>query len=123
MALTRLDHYTILCADLARSRAFYSDVLGMVDGDRPPFDFPGAWLYVGDRPVVHLVAGRNDKGVHETGSVDHVAFTGENASEMRERLTKRGVAFEERTVPGRPLRQIFLYDPDGVQIEINYFNG
>jgi catechol 2,3-dioxygenase-like lactoylglutathione lyase family enzyme len=123
MALTRLDHFTILCTDLARSRTFYSDVLGMVDGDRPPFDFPGAWLYVGDRPVVHLVGGRNDKGVHETGSVDHVAFTGEDASEMRERLSKRGVAFEERTVPGRPLRQIFLYDPDGVQIEINYFNG
>lgn len=123
MALTRLDHFTILCADLARSRAFYSDVLGLVDGERPPFDFPGAWLYVGDRPVVHLVGGSNDKGVHETGSVDHVAFAGEDVAEMRARLTARNVKFEERKVPGRPLRQIFVHDPDGVQIEINFFNG
>ncbi len=123
MALTRLDHFTINCADLARSRAFYSDVLGLKDGDRPPFDFPGAWLYVGDRPVVHLVGGANADGLNETGSVDHVAFAGENVAEMRTRLTKLNVTFKEREVPGRPLRQIFVYDPDGVQIEINFFNG
>src|SRR5215472_3163067 len=74
MSLTRLDHFTINCADLDRSRRFYSEVLGMADGDRPPFGFPGAWLYVGDRPVVHLVGGQNEEGISTTGSVDHVAF-------------------------------------------------
>ena len=72
---------------------------------------------------MHLVGDANAEGLHETGSVDHVAFTGEDAAEMRERLTARNVKFEERQVPGRPLRQIFVHDPDGVQIEINFFNG
>src|SRR5580692_10265797 len=103
MALTRLDHFTILCADLARSRTFYSDVLGMVDGDRPPFDFPGAWLYVGDRPVVHLVGDRNKDGITTTGSFDHYAFDAKDLIGMCKRLKESGVKFEERAVPGRPL--------------------
>ena len=59
MALRSLDHVTVNCADLDRSRAFYSQALGLTDGKRPNFAFPGAWLYVGDRPVVHLVGGRD----------------------------------------------------------------
>ena len=35
--------------------AFYDRVLGMKAGDRPPFPFPGAWIYLGDTPVLHLV--------------------------------------------------------------------
>src|SRR5258707_14328983 len=122
MSLTRLDHFTIRCADLDRSRRFYSEVLGMTDGDRPPFDFPGAWLYVGDRPVVHLVGGQNKDGVRTTGSVDHVAFAGSDLPAMRTRLQSLDVEFNERGVPGRPLRQGFLEDPDGVTIEINFLN-
>jgi catechol 2,3-dioxygenase-like lactoylglutathione lyase family enzyme len=52
MPLSRLDHVTILCSDLERSRAFYAEALGLVDGDRPPFDFPGAWLWLEGRAVV-----------------------------------------------------------------------
>ncbi len=123
MSLTRLDHFTILCADLDRSRKFYSDVLGMTDGDRPAFGFPGAWLYVGDRPVVHLIGGQNEKGISTTGSVDHVAFAGADLPAMRSRFQSLNIAFDERGVPGRPLRQVFLKDPDGVTIEINFLNG
>ena len=123
MSLTRLDHVTINCADLVRSREFYSGVLGMTDGDRPPFGFPGAWLYVGDRPVVHLIGGQNEAGICTTGSVDHVAFAGADLPAMRSRLRSLNVEFDERGVPGRPLRQLFLKDPDGVTIEINFLNG
>src|SRR5262245_42784238 len=95
MTLTRLDHFTILCEDLDRSRKFYSDVLGMTDGDRPPFGFPGAWLYVGDRPVVHLVGGQNEEGISTTGSVDHVAFTGDDLPAMRKRFESLAIDFNE----------------------------
>jgi catechol 2,3-dioxygenase-like lactoylglutathione lyase family enzyme len=122
MALSRLDHVTVLCRDLARSRAFYSAALGLVDGNRPPFDFPGAWLYVGERPVVHLIGGRKDvpKG---TGSFDHVAFAATDLEGTRQRLKDAGVDFRETKVPGRPLHQIFIADPDGVTIEINVTTG
>ena len=120
MPLASLDHITVLCADVDRSRKFYSEVLGMKDGDRPPFDFPGAWLYVGERPVVHLVGDRNKEGIKTTGSFDHYAFDAKDLIGMRRRLQASGVTFEERAVPGRPLHQVFIHDPDGVMIELNF---
>jgi catechol 2,3-dioxygenase-like lactoylglutathione lyase family enzyme len=118
MPLSRLDHVTILCSDLARSRAFYADALGLVDGERPPFGFPGAWLWLDGRAVVHLVGGRNP-GTKGTGSFDHVAFAASDLNGTCERLNKAGIAFREAAVPGRPLHQIFIADPDGVMIELN----
>jgi hypothetical protein len=38
----------------------------------------------------------------------------------RARLDERGIALRERDVPGQPLHQLFLADPDGVTIEINF---
>lgn len=118
--LKSLDHVTILCADLAKSRAFYREVLGLTDEDRPGFAFPGAWLYLGGHPVVHLIGGRVDAVPPSTGNFDHVAFDAAGLSEMRARLTAAAVPFTESQVPGRPLRQVFLHDPDGVQVELNF---
>jgi catechol 2,3-dioxygenase-like lactoylglutathione lyase family enzyme len=118
MPLARIDHVTIQCSDLARSRAFYAEALGLIDGDRPPFNFPGAWLWLGDRAVLHLVGGQNASH-NDTGNFDHVAFAATDLDATRARLTKAGVAFREKPVPGLPLHQLFFKDPDGVQIEIN----
>ena len=40
-----MNHFTILAEDRDATLAFYCGLLGLVDGPRPPFDFPGAWLY------------------------------------------------------------------------------
>lgn len=120
MPLARLDHVTILCSDLAKSRAFYAEALGLVDGERPPFNFPGAWLWLDGHPVVHLVGGRN-QGTKSTGSFDHVAFAASDLDATRAQLNGAGISFRETSVPGRPLHQIFCEDPDGVKIEINVY--
>ena len=120
MTLSRLDHFTIRCNDLAQSRAFYVEVLGLKDGERPPFPFPGAWLYLDGRPVVHLVGGSHAERSPSTGSLDHVAFAGEDIATTRKRINERAIAFEERAVPGTKITQLFLKDPDGVQIELNF---
>ena len=67
MPLTALDHYTIRTSDLNRSVRFYSEILGLENGARPPFRTPGAWLYCDGRPVVHL-AQRGQKAGGETGN-------------------------------------------------------
>lgn len=118
MALKGLDHVTVNCADLDRSRDFYSRALGLVDGDRPPFPFPGAWLYLDSRPVVHLVGGSDRTG--PTGSFDHVAFEASDFEAVRQRLKGAEIPFAENVVPGFRIRQIFLDDPDGVRIELNF---
>jgi catechol 2,3-dioxygenase-like lactoylglutathione lyase family enzyme len=119
MALNGLDHVTVNCADLARSRAFYAEALGMTDGERPPFPFPGAWLYLGGRPVVHLVGGA-DAGPETTGSFDHVAFEADDFEAVKARLVARGVAFKENHFAAAKIRQLFFPDPDGVKIELNF---
>ncbi len=53
MSLSSLDHCSIQTVKLKETRDFYVNILGMVDGDRPDFPFPGAWLYVDGVAVVH----------------------------------------------------------------------
>ena len=119
MPVNSLDHYTITTSDVDESVKFYVEALGLSEGARPAFDFPGAWLYCGARPVVHLVGGarRTDPG---TGTIDHVAFRASDLRETARRLRDRGIPFEERDVPGMSLHQLFLEDPDGVRIELNF---
>ena len=117
--LTALDHYTIRTSDLDRSVRFYTEILGLENGARPPFRFPGAWLYCDGRPVVHLVQ-RGQKAGGETGAVDHLAFRADGLADFTRHLAERGVAFEESDVPGLGLDQVFLRDPDGVRIEVNF---
>jgi catechol 2,3-dioxygenase-like lactoylglutathione lyase family enzyme len=65
MALS-LNHYSIRSFDLPACQHFYCDVLGLQVGPRPPFEFPGLWLYAGDlnnfaNAVVHIIGfDRND---------------------------------------------------------------
>lgn len=117
-----LDHVNIRCADLAKSRAFYAQTLGLTEGERPRISIPGAWLYLGGRPVVHLIdaAAMGGAAVGATGPFDHVAFEAEDFEGVRERLQARGVTFQESVFPDFGLKQLFFPDPDGVKIELNF---
>jgi catechol 2,3-dioxygenase-like lactoylglutathione lyase family enzyme len=138
MTLT-LNHYSIRTADLDACRRFYTEVLGLAVGPRPAFPFPGLWLYEGDttvwaNAVVHIIGtdgsdpnglqgylGDRDKAASKgTGVVDHVAFFATGLAPMRARLKGLGIDARERTVPGLGLHQLFLDDPNGVVIELNY---
>ncbi len=121
MTIRALDHVNILTEDLAATVAFYSEVIGLAEGPRPPFPFPGAWLYCGGRPVVHLMVREGTGGGHSgTGAIDHVAFEAEDFEAFRERLRARGLTHETRLVPDGSMRQIFLHDPNGVKVELNF---
>tara|TARA_A100001037_G_scaffold258413_1_gene245603 strand:- start:1699 stop:2121 length:423 start_codon:yes stop_codon:yes gene_type:complete len=119
MAITALNHVNIVTEDLEATRKFYSDVIGLIDGDRPSFQFPGAWLYIDDEAVIHLV-GVEDQPEEGTGTIDHVAFEANGINDMIEMLEGREIPFHVRDVPGREIRQVFLHDPNGVKIELNF---
>lgn len=122
MRIGELDHYNIITADLNRSIAFYEQILGLRNGERPDFGIPGAWLYAGKRPVVHLIGvDKNDKS--GAGTIDHVAFRAEGFETTRETLTEKGVEFSQVDIPDFNLQQIFLHDPDGVKIELNFYSS
>lgn len=130
MALEALEHCTIQCADLAATRDFYRDVLGLREGFRPAFGFAGHWLYLGEVPVVHLVGAdgalKENRGRptgDHTGAFDHVAFRGKDASATIARLKAKGIAFRESQVRDIGLHQVFVRDPNGVMVEMNFRDG
>ncbi len=124
-----LHHFTIRCssAELASLRDFYCNVLGMTEGPRPNFDFPGHWLYVGGVGLLHLAAILPDQPSRIVESCmsgfDHVSLAGARLDAARKLLSDRGIAFEELPVPGWPLWQIFLRDPVGSKIELTFELG
>ena len=119
MPAERLEHYTIRCAYLERTRDFYRDMLGLTVGDRPPFNFKGYWLYLAGTPIVHLVEQSGGVG-RDTGALDHVAFSATDIDGTRAILSKNGHQFREAGVPGSKIRQLFVSDPDGITVELNF---
>jgi catechol 2,3-dioxygenase-like lactoylglutathione lyase family enzyme len=139
MPIGRLDHYSIRTLDVEASRRFYTGIMEFQVGFRPPFKFPGLWLYNGapypeSYGVVHIIGiDRNDpQGLREylgdrdlssldgTGTVDHIAFNASGLAEMLARLRHHGVAYRERSVPSLGLHQVFFEDPSSVTIELNF---
>jgi catechol 2,3-dioxygenase-like lactoylglutathione lyase family enzyme len=130
MSLGALQHYTIEPSDLERTKDFHCDVLGLQNGDRPPLNFPGYWLYSGGVATVHLMGQRQpregivvrgtEKKFDHTGRLNHIAFAATDLDGVRKRLQSRNVKFREQIVPRSGETQIFLYDPDDVGVELNF---
>ena len=139
MPVGKLDHYSIRTPEVEASRRFYTEVMGFAVGFRPPFKFPGIWLYNGAQypettGVVHIIGidpndpqglkdylgDRDVTSLQGTGTVDHMAFFATGLADMRARLQNHGIAFRERTVPSLGIHQVFFEDPSGVTLELNY---
>lgn len=119
MPALAMDHFTILTDRLDETLAFYDDLLGLKPGDRPPFKFPGAWLYCGGRAVLHIVAGR-PLPADPAGILDHMAFSASGLSETLDRLDARSLPYDLRRLPGSGLWQLFFNDPNGARVELDF---
>jgi catechol 2,3-dioxygenase-like lactoylglutathione lyase family enzyme len=134
-----LNHVSIRTTDIEATRRFYVDVLGLQVGPRPEFPFPGHWLYQGPlteyaNAAVHVIGidsndpvglqqylgERGADALHGSGAVDHIAFFATDLPGMMVRLQRLGIEARQRTVPGVGLHQLFLDDPSGVVVELNY---
>ena len=121
MPADQLEHFTLECADLERTRSFYCDMLGLTAGFRPQMSFPGYWLYCGGVAVVHLMKKEAaDRPKTNTGRLDHIAFKSIDPDVTLARLRDHGIAYEENKVWEIGLLQVFVHDPDGLQIELNF---
>lgn len=122
MSVGVLDHFNIRTRDLDSTVHFYQEVMGLEKGPRPNFAFPGAWMYSEGKAVVHIVdISKTDEAQKpDSGVVHHVAFVSRGFDGMKQRLSSKGMPFDARQVPGGELWQIFVNDPNGVMIELNY---
>jgi len=134
MPLSHIEHYLIASDDMERTRDWYRDVLGMREGWHPDFGFPVYWMYLGDVDVVHI--GRSARHATEsqksylgrigadsgagTGAIDHIAFRAKDLRETLVHLRRCNVKFSERRANGQALYQLFMYDPNGIKVELNF---
>lgn len=126
-----LDHYDVVVADLDRSEAFYRDVLSLEScaPPRPLCRSTARWIYDDDeRPILHLNSRDAPRAIDRTvragptGALHHIALRCEGFEEIRERIEDRGMLYESNVVHAIGLRQIFVHDPDGVLLELNFFD-
>jgi catechol 2,3-dioxygenase-like lactoylglutathione lyase family enzyme len=125
MRINRIDHFNIRTRDVDALCEFYTAVLGLEIGDRPPFPNPGVWLYAGGHPILHVgIANESDEedGADDTLPLDHIAFETEGLVDAVARIEKAGIDYRMVDVPGREMKQIFIRDPDGVALELNFTN-
>jgi catechol 2,3-dioxygenase-like lactoylglutathione lyase family enzyme len=124
MRIDGLDHVNIQCreSDLPAIRRFWGGAIGLPEGRRPDFDFPGIWFWSGDRAVVHIAARMPDNATPPEGSgaFGHIALRASGMAAARERLAALGVTWREAPVPGFPLHQFFLRDPMGLTVELTF---
>lgn len=122
MSVGVLDHFNLRTRKIKETVHFYEDILGLENGARPNFSFPGAWMYSEGRPVVHIVdiSPTAELQKPDSGVVHHVAFVSSGFDAMKKRLAGKQFEFTAQEVPGNAIWQIFLTDPNGVVIELNY---
>ncbi len=102
-------------------RDFYCDVVGLTEGFRPEFERFGFWLYISDKDVLHLITPKQgDNRSLQKSSYDHVAFKTGDYIGVLQKLKSLHIPFEEKLIPGMAAHQIFLRDPAGNRVELNF---
>ena len=122
MHIGKLDHVNVRTTQLDRMIDWYTTVLGMRSGERPNFPFPGAWMYAGDSPVVHLVGidGEPATGSEANLKLEHFALTATHCKAFTDRLQAMGENYRRGDVPEFNIIQINVWDPDGNHIHIDF---
>ena len=133
MQVHALDHVNILTGDLDATARFYEAVLGLVRGESPAarMGLEGAWMFAPDgRAIVHLGLKKPgaDYGAENipgevTGAIHHVAFHCTGFDAAKQRISAAGYEYRANEFANLGLRQIMLFDPNRVQVELNFPEG
>jgi len=114
-----MNHFTILTKDVAATQDFYSDILGLKAGYRPPITRPGAWMYAGEQAVLHVID-PIEMPQNPNGVLDHMAFSATGLSDVAAKLKKRGVPYELSQQGETGTWQMFFLDVNGAKVELNF---
>lgn len=114
LAITAIDHVSVLITDLTKARGFYRDILGLPEIPKPKtFDFVALWFDLGNGQTLHLL----QKPQADTRSPRHFALRVPDVKTAREHFHRHGIAIQE-TGPIPHCDRFFVFDPDGNRIEI-----
>lgn len=117
MGITAMNHFTVLTDDLDATINFYG-MFGLNPGWRPPFGFPGAWLYSGETAILHVI--KRDEVTRIDGLLDHMAFSAVDLPAVAARLKAAGHDYDLRRLAGGGIWQLFTRDPAGAKVEFDF---
>lgn len=124
MATIALNHYNLRAPRelLDQLKEFYCEVVGLTQGQRPPLEGSGYWLYAGQKDVLHLSQVRADevRVTHVATTFDHVAFTCTQRQKMEACLNQHNIEFKTAHMPQTGKVQLFFKDPAGNGVELNF---
>jgi catechol 2,3-dioxygenase-like lactoylglutathione lyase family enzyme len=114
------DHVNVRTANLDALARFYTEVVGLRQGERPPLGFPGAWLYAGQQAVIHLVGVDEQPAPEGSLRLEHFAFRAQGLSDFLTKLEHSGVPYRQSRQAGTGNIIINLRDPDGNRFHIDF---
>lgn len=120
MTLNAFDHVNVRTAKLEAMKDWYADVLDLHAGPRPDFGFDGAWLYLGDRAVVHLVEVTGEPQAGGDVTLEHFAFRASGMPEFLAKLDSKGIAYKIAVIEAVSVAQVNIFDPDGNHIHVDF---
>jgi len=125
MKVQHIDHVAITVSDLARSLAWYRDVLGLERRHEEEWGDVPTMMCVGETCVALFPAdGPSAKpvDVRATVSMRHFAFRAdrENFEAAQERFRELGIEFE--SADHGIAQSVYISDPDGHRIEITTYD-
>lgn len=128
MQVNGLNHINIVTADLAGTVEFYESMLGMKAKPlpmtpRPGFD--GRWITDnrGD-PIIHVQAYNAERHPlrpgDRNGTIDHIALTCADFEGTKARCEELGIPYRINDRQFGDLRQLFITDPNNIDLELNF---
>ncbi len=140
-----LDHVNIVTKNFPETIRFYTEVLGMKNAGLPGGMVSNKNAFIcddNDNAVLHIQGVdpqdpqstfdsirqrlgnlRTSIGLADlngSASIEHVAFACHDYDAVRERLRRNGLEMRFNEVPQMGLRQIFVNDPNGITLELNF---
>jgi glyoxylase I family protein len=125
MRINKVHHIAVIGTDYARSKAFYTDVLGFTLRSEVYREARDSWmgdLDLNGEYVLELFSfpdpPTRSTGPESTG-LRHLAFEVDDVAASLAELASKGVRCEElRTDPHTGKRMAFFFDPDGQPLEL-----
>jgi len=123
-AQPHFNHLTVYVVDLAKSAAFYKDVMQLQEIPEPFHDDHHVWFKMGDHNQLHVVSGAKAMVPHDINI--HLAFTVSSVEEFSKHLDAMNIKYgnwaqtsKDPQVRPDGIKQVYLQDPDGYWIEVN----
>jgi catechol 2,3-dioxygenase-like lactoylglutathione lyase family enzyme len=135
MPVLGLDHVNVRTPDFRRTVEFLRDALGMTVTAVPGYESnqKAAWAYdESGVPVLHLASADVAYSPDEvlpaepprgSGAVHHIALSCTGFEAMRARLAGLSLSFRENHMAKAGIRQLFVKDPTGILLELNFREG